>query len=134
MTKSKSLKLDTAPHKGVLESRFKTGFEYSDCWVDDARLVVLYALDAAHRGADIRTRTEVISIDTQGEGYTADIKHNGKTETITAKGVVNAAGPWVDAVLGKIKTADNEQSLRLVTKITPSSGQRISHMIYLTGL
>ena len=44
---SKSLKLDTAPHKGVLESRFKTGFEYSDCWVDDARLVVLYALDAA---------------------------------------------------------------------------------------
>ena len=113
---SKSLKLDKAPHKGVLESRFKTGFEYSDCWVEDARLVVLYALDASNRGADIRTRTEVLSIDTIGEGYTAKIKQNGKTETVTAKGVVNAAGPWVDAVLGKIKTTDqNEQSLRLVT-------------------
>ena len=112
---SKSLKLDTAPHKDVLESRFKTGFEYSDCWVDDARLVVLYALDAANRGADIRTRTEVLSIDTIEEGYTAEIKQNGQTETITAKGVVNAAGPWVDAVLGKIKQTANEQSLRLVT-------------------
>ena len=112
---SKSLRLDTAPHKDVLESRFKTGFEYSDCWVDDARLVVLYALDAANRGADIRTRTEVLSINTIDAGYSADIKQNGQTKTITAKGVVNAAGPWVDAVLGKIKKTANEQSLRLVT-------------------
>ena len=99
----------------MLESRFKTGFEYSDCWVDDARLVVLYAIDAAHRGADIRTRTEVLSVKTTGRGYSADIKQNGKIETIHAKGVVNAAGPWVDEVLGKIKPSDNEQSLRLVT-------------------
>ena len=112
---SKSLKLDKAPHQGVLESRFKTGFEYSDCWVDDARLVVLYAIDAAHHGADIRTRTEVLSVKTTGRGYSAEIKQNGKIETIHAKGVVNAAGPWVDEVLGKIKPSDNEQSLRLVT-------------------
>ena len=113
---SKSLKLDVAPHKDVLESRFTTGFEYSDCWVDDARLVVLYALDASNRGADIRTRTEVLSLGTIDEGYTAEIKQNGKIETVTAKGVVNAAGPWVDAVLGKIKTTNkNEESLRLVT-------------------
>ena len=111
---SKSLRLDKAPHKGVLESRFTTGFEYSDCWVEDARLVVLYALDAANRGADIRTRTEVLSLDTTGKGYKAEIKSGGKTETIEAKGVVNAAGPWVDTVLTKIKTKDNEQSLRLV--------------------
>ncbi len=111
---SKSLSLDEAPHKGVLESRFKTGFEYSDCWVDDARLVLLYALDAAHRGADIRTRCEVLSVKTKGMGYTAQIKSGGKTQTVTAKGIVNAAGPWVDEILGKIKTTKIEQSLRLV--------------------
>jgi len=111
---SKSLKLDKAPHKGVLESRFKMGFEYSDCWVEDARLVVLYALDAMNRGADIRTRTEVLSIEASGEEYKADIKRNGKTETITAKGVINSAGPWVDEVLKKIQRTKNEQSLRLV--------------------
>ena len=112
---SKSLKLDKAPHKGVLESRFKTGFEYSDCWVDDARLVVLYALDASHRGADIRTRTEVQSVDAVSEGYKVQIKQDGQSETVTTKGVINAAGPWVDDVLKKIKPAQSEQSLRLVT-------------------
>ena len=111
---SKSLKLDKVPHKGVLESRFKMGFEYSDCWVEDARLVVLYALDAMNRGADIRTRTEVLSIEPSGEGYKAAIKHDGKTETVTAKGVINSAGPWVDEVLKKIQRTKNEQSLRLV--------------------
>ena len=112
---SKSLKLDKAPHKGVLESRFKTGFEYSDCWVDDARLVVLYALDASHRGADIRTRTEVQSVDAVSAGYKVQIKQDGQSETVTTKGVINAAGPWVDDVLKKIKPAQSEQSLRLVT-------------------
>ena len=112
---SKSLKLDKAPHKGVLESRFKTGFEYSDCWVDDARLVVLYALDASHRGADIRTRTEVQSVEAAAEGYQVQIKHAGEVETVHAKGIINSAGPWVDEVLKKIKRTKNEQSLRLVT-------------------
>ena len=102
-------------HKGVLESRFKTGFEYSDCWVDDARLVVLYALDASHRGADIRTRTEVQSVDAVSAGYKVQIKQDGQSETVTTKGVINAAGPWVDDVLKKIKPAQSEQSLRLVT-------------------
>ncbi|MEP1229744.1 MAG: glycerol-3-phosphate dehydrogenase [Litorimonas sp.] len=118
---SKSLKLDEAPHKGVLESRFKTGFEYSDCWVEDARLVVLYALDAKNRGADIRTRTEVLNIETLDSdvGYTATIKHKGEIQTVSAKGVINSAGPWVDEVFKKMKKTDdsdneNAQSLRLV--------------------
>jgi len=111
---SKSLKLDKAPHKGVLESRFKMGFEYSDCWVEDARLVVLYAKDAAHRGADIRTRTEVLNIEAVDEGYKAEIRRNGNTETVMARGVINSAGPWVDEVLKKIQRTQNEQFLRLV--------------------
>jgi len=117
---SRSLKLDKAPHLGVLESRFKTGFEYSDCWVDDARLVVLYALDASHRGADIRVRTEVQNVEAVDQGYQVQIKAGGKTETVNAKGIVNASGPWVDEVLKKIKRPEksnngDEKSIRLVT-------------------
>jgi len=52
---TKTISLKTAPHKGVLESRLTKGFEYSDCWVEDARLVVLNAVDAKARGADICT-------------------------------------------------------------------------------
>ena len=111
---TKMVKLHEPPHKGVLEKRLTEGFEYSDCWVEDARLVVLNALDASHRGADIRTRTEVLSIEADAAGYKAEIKTNGKTETITAKGCVNSAGPWVDEVLKKIQRTKNEQSVRLV--------------------
>jgi len=111
---TETVNLHKAPFKGILEERLKKGFEYSDCWVEDARLVVLNAVDAANRGADIRTRTEVISVAVDGALYRADIRKDGKTETVTARAVVNSAGPWVDEVLGKIKRTTNEQSVRLV--------------------
>ncbi|WP_034387668.1 glycerol-3-phosphate dehydrogenase [Hellea balneolensis] len=111
---TKTVKLNKPPHQGVLESRLTQGFEYSDCWVEDARLVVLNALDAANRGADIRTRTEVLSIEADGSGYKAEIKTNGTTATVTAKGCINSAGPWVDEVLKKIQRTKNDKSVRLV--------------------
>ena len=111
---TKTLDLRKAPHHGVLEPRLTKGFEYSDCWVDDARLVVLNALDAAHRGADIRTRTEVVSIDTGEGGYAAEIRSGGQTETVTAKGVINAAGPWVDDIASKVNDDVNDAGVRLV--------------------
>ena len=111
---TKTVNLRKAPFKGILENRLSKGFEYSDCWVEDARLVVLNAVDAANRGADIRTRTEVVSVKTGKAGYEAKIRQNGKLKTIKAKAIVNSAGPWVDEVLGKIKRTTNEQSLRLV--------------------
>ncbi len=111
---TKTVNLHQAPFKGILEDRLSKGFEYSDCWVEDARLVVLNAVDAANRGADIRTRTEVLSIAQTDTGYSAHILHKGQTETINAKGIVNSAGPWVDEVLKKIERKKNEQSVRLV--------------------
>ena len=57
---SRGLDLHRAPEGKPLQDRFRRGFEYSDCWVDDARLVVLNALDAAERGAEILTRTECV--------------------------------------------------------------------------
>jgi glycerol-3-phosphate dehydrogenase len=79
---------------------FSIGFEYSDCWVDDARLVVLNARDAADRGAVIRTRARAVAAERRENGWlltTADAAGR-KLETIAARVLVNAAGPWVEEV------------------------------------
>ena len=60
---SRAIRLDRATHRPVLQDRLTRGFEYSDCWVDDARLVVLNAMDAKARGAEIRTRTECVALE-----------------------------------------------------------------------
>ena len=111
---TRTIDLRKSPHAGVLESRLTKGFEYSDCWVEDARLVVLNAMDARALSADIRTRTEVKSLEVTDGGYNAQITCDGQAETVSARCIVNSAGPWVDQVLGKIKPGLNEQSLRLV--------------------
>jgi glycerol-3-phosphate dehydrogenase len=111
---TRTISLKTAPHKGVLEPRLTKGFEYSDCWVEDARLVVLNAVDAAARGAVISTRTEVLDLETTKTGYSAVIRQNGNTKTVTAKAIVNSAGPWVDDILGRLKKGRNDAGLRLV--------------------
>ncbi|MGB6319268.1 MAG: glycerol-3-phosphate dehydrogenase [Litorimonas sp.] len=108
---TQSVDLREPPHAGVLEDRLKTGFEYSDCWVEDARLVVANALDAHHRGADIRVGLEVVSLEAADGGYKAQLSDGS---VVRARGVVNAAGPWVDEVLFKIKQGRNDAGLRLV--------------------
>ncbi len=82
-------------------SSYKLGFEYSDCWVDDARLVALKARDAAERGADILTRTKVDSGAARMTATgTIDLREPRREQrTVQARMLVNAAGPWVDMVL-----------------------------------
>lgn len=116
---TKTINLKTAPHKGVLEPRLTKGFEYSDCWVDDARLVVLNAVDAKARGAEICTRTEVLDLKAIDNGYEAKIKDKAGTRNVTARAIVNSAGPWVDEILGRLikpgnSKAKNDKGLRLV--------------------
>jgi len=79
---------------------FATGFEYSDCWVDDARLVVLNARDAAERGASIHTRTRAVAASRAQDAWHLTVAHasSGQRETIAARVLVNAAGPWVAEV------------------------------------
>jgi len=81
-----------------LKREYHRGFIYSDGWVDDARLVVLNAVDAAERGASIRTRTRLIRADRQGELWQLVLNARGKRETVTARALVNAAGAWVPEV------------------------------------
>jgi len=89
------------------------GFLYSDCWVDDARLVVLNALDAAERGATIRTRTACIRAE-RGDIWRLVLNANGKSETVTARALVNAAGPWVGPVAETVIGVEGPSRVRLV--------------------
>ncbi|NNE58401.1 MAG: glycerol-3-phosphate dehydrogenase [Hellea sp.] len=111
---TKTVKLDKAPHAGVLEERLVKGFEYSDCWVEDARLVVLNAIDAKNRGADIKTRAFVSNIERSEGGYRADVTGPDGVQKISARCIVNTAGPWVDEILMGMKGETEEKSVRLV--------------------
>ena len=97
-----------------LKPGFKTGFEYSDCWVDDARFVVLNARDAADKGATVHTRTKVTSARRDGGGWTLTLSGADGEQTVHAKFVVNAAGPWVDEVVGNTMGNNGAHNVRLV--------------------
>ena len=87
------------------------GFVYSDGWVDDARLVVLNALDAKERGATIRTRTVFVGARREADRWTAQL---GDGSSVTARAIVNTAGPWVGRVLEDMPDARAERPPRLV--------------------
>ncbi|MFD1195108.1 glycerol-3-phosphate dehydrogenase [Seohaeicola saemankumensis] len=90
-----------------LQDRFETAFEYSDCWVEDSRLVVLNARDAAARGADIMLGTRLVRAE-QADGLwrvTTEDRETGETRTHQARMLINAAGPWVgDIITGKLRS------------------------------
>jgi glycerol-3-phosphate dehydrogenase len=95
---------------------FTTGFEYSDCWVDDARLVVLNARDAADRGATIGTRTKCVAAkrDSGAWSLTTVDARSGNTQTLAARVLVNAAGPWVGEVAAAALGRNTPGQVRLV--------------------
>lgn len=87
------------------------GLVYSDCWVDDARLVVLNAVDAANRGAEIATRTALVSAERSGSLWTARLSDG---RTVEARAIVNAAGPWVSELLDDKLGISGKAEVRLV--------------------
>lgn len=93
--------LARAPFAEGLGGDLRLGFEYSDCWVEDNRLTVLNAQDAAERGAEIRVRTRCTRAEPLPDGgwrLTARDLATGRDEVIRARMVVNAAGPWAVSV------------------------------------
>jgi glycerol-3-phosphate dehydrogenase len=97
-----------------LREEFTRGYEYSDCWVQDSRLVVLNARDARAKGAEIRTRSKVTSARRDGIMWKIDIEREGKTETIFSKVLINAGGPWVSQVLGEVVGQNSPARIRMV--------------------
>jgi len=112
---TRTLDLRRDPAGLALKPGFRRAFEYSDCRVDDARLVVLNARDAADRGADIRTRTEVTALRRDGALWQATLRGGeGREETATARMVVNATGPWADRLRAMAAGAASFHDIRLV--------------------
>jgi glycerol-3-phosphate dehydrogenase len=97
-----------------LKREYRQAFVYSDGWVDDARLVVLNAVDAAERGAAIRTRTRLIRADRQGDFWQLVLNARGKRETVTARALVNAAGAWVPEVADHMLRLPPSAHVRLI--------------------
>ena len=108
---SRYVRLDRPPYGSGLKPELKAGFIYSDCRVDDARLVVANAMDARERGARILTRTECRSARREPDGWRARLS-NG--EEIAARAIVNAGGPWVKQVLNERLGQPSRDLVRLV--------------------
>lgn len=121
---STSVDLRRHPAGQPLQGRYTRGFVYSDGWVDDARLVLLNALDARERGATVMTRTRCVSAERRAQHWTATLRCDsgsgpGTLHSVQARALVNAAGPWAERVLRDVaRPAASERlatrSLRLV--------------------
>ena len=112
---TRRLDLRHAPEGLPIRDAYRLAFEYSDCWVEDARLVVLNALDAAARGAEVRVRTEVVSARREhAEWHVILRRPDGATEVVRARGLANAAGPWVAQVITGVVGANSARRVRLV--------------------
>ncbi|ENW93392.1 glycerol-3-phosphate dehydrogenase [Acinetobacter sp. NIPH 298] len=97
-----------------LNSAITRGFEYSDCAVDDSRLVVLNAMHAREKGADILTRTRCLSAKRDGEYWIVDLENAQGAFQIKAKALVNAAGPWVAQFIKQDLQLKSPYGIRLI--------------------
>src|SRR3990172_3837180 len=101
LARSRSIDLASNPLGHPLQAQHRKGFVYSDAWVDDARLVVLNAMDAAERGATVLPRTRFVSAQRHPDHWLATLHQSatGRSETVRARVLVNAAGPWAGNLL-----------------------------------
>ena len=108
--------LRRSPEGAVLRDGFNRAFAYWDVWVDDARLVVLNAVDAARRGAEVLTRTACVSARRDQGDWLVSLRdvESGALREVRARAIVNAAGPWVEQVLGSVAGVNARRHVRLV--------------------
>jgi len=110
LPRSRGWRADDADLRAPLKDGRTRGFVYSDAWVDDARLVVLNAIDAADQGAEIATRTALVSARRVGDRWEAQLSDGRQ---VSARAIVNAAGPWVAEAL-RLTGANAKAGVRLI--------------------
>ncbi len=111
---SRAVNLRKAPEGAVLKPDFVRGFEYADCWADDARLVVANALDAKAHGAEIRVRTALAAAKRMEGLWEARLVGDGAAATARARAMINATGPWATAIFDRLEGATTRYRLALV--------------------
>lgn len=112
---TRTLDLRRDPEGAPILDQYKRGFEYSDCWVDDARLVVLNVLDAAEKGAQVLTRTACTSARREDGAWTIETRSaSGEVRTFRARCIANAAGPWVSDIVRRVAGSNSSRNVRLV--------------------
>ena len=97
-----------------LQDRFRHAYEYSDCWVEDAKLVSLNARHAAEMGATVMTRTRVTSAARVGDLWQVTVSGSEGDRTFRARALVNAGGPWVGDVIQNVARINSTEGVRLV--------------------
>jgi D-erythritol 1-phosphate dehydrogenase len=109
----RALDLRRAPEGAPLRREFSRGFAYSDCWVDDARLVILNVLDASRLGACALARTPLVGARREQGVWKLALLSGGRRMSASARALVNASGPWVETVLSAVG-ASSTKCVRLV--------------------
>ena len=135
LTKTKSINLQNSILNSFVKSKFKKAFIYSDCWVEDSRLVVLNAVDAKKMGANILTRTKVINFTKKGSLWSVTTKNKkGEIHEHLCKCIVNASGPWVENINQYI-SLKSAYSTRLVkgSHLVVDKLFDHNHAFFLTG-
>src|SRR5699024_2825504 len=113
LASSRSLRFD---HDSPLVPELARGFEYSDCWVDDARLVIVNALQARHNGAEIMVHTRCIAAHDEGDQWRVILEDSasGKRFERCARTLVNASGPWVDNFIRTATQRKSRYGIRMI--------------------
>lgn len=111
----RNIDLRRDPEGKPIRGEFTRAFEYSDCWVDDARLVSLNALDAKERGAIVMTRTAATAARRVDGAWEVEFTaSDGVKSKVRAKAIANAAGPWVENVINGVAGSNSPRRVRLV--------------------
>ncbi len=113
---TRTLDLTRDPAGAPLDPKFTRAYEYSDCWIEDSRLVVLNARDAEVLGAKIMTRTKVLSAERVDGLWEVRVEERdtGVERVMRARMLVNAAGPWVGDILRTTVRINSTEGVRLV--------------------